>query len=324
MDLFQMSLSASVLILAIILIRACTLHHLPKRTFLVLWAVAALRLLVPYTFSSRLSIFSLLSSSKTPSLTEALQVVTASQVSTETSVSLSSLSANLSTAGSTSAKETAGLSGYALVWLVGFSVLALFFLVLHLKNRREFHTSLPFHHRNAEQWLQEHPLRRPLQIRCLDRISVPLTYGILRPVILLPKDAPWEKDEQLQCVLLHEYVHVRRLDAVWKAVLAILLCIHWFNPLVWCMYVLANRDIELSCDEAVVHALGQEKKEKYALTLIDLAASPCSSAPLINHFSKNVMEERIKSMMKTKKISRADLSVGCTALKKCLKQASAC
>ena len=302
MDLFQMSLSASVLILAIILIRACTLHLLPKRTFLVLWAVAALRLLVPYSFSTGVSIFSLLSIPNTPNLSETLQVIAASQVSTGTSVSLPAISVTPSPAvSSTDAAFTTGLSGYTIIWLIGFTVFSLFFLLLHWKNRREFNTSLPVSHAKADRWLQDHPLRRTLRIRCLDRIAVPLTYGIIRPVILLPKDAPLEDDEQLQYILLHEYVHIRRLDAVWKAFLAVLLCIHWFNPLVWCMYVLANRDIELSCDEAVVHILGQEKKENYALTLIDLA-STCSSAPLINHFSKNVMEERIKSIMKTKKI----------------------
>ena len=302
MELFQMSLSASVLILAIILIRACTLHLLPKRTFLVLWAVAALRLLVPYSFSTGMSIFSLLSIPNTPNLSETLQVITASQVSTGTSVSLPAISVTPSPAvSSTDAAFTTGLSSYTIIWLIGFTVFSLFFLLLHWKNRREFNTSLPVSHAKADRWLQDHPLRRTLRIRCLDRIAVPLTYGIIRPVILLPKDVPLEDDEQLQYILLHEYVHIRRLDAVWKAFLAVLLCIHWFNPLVWCMYVLANRDIELSCDEAVVHILGQEKKENYALTLIDLA-STCSSAPLINHFSKNVMEERIKSIMKTKKI----------------------
>ncbi|MBQ7015927.1 MAG: M56 family metallopeptidase [Firmicutes bacterium] len=303
MDLFQMSLSASVLILAIILIRACTLHFLPKRTFLVLWVVAALRLLVPYSFSSRINFFSLLPTFKTANLSEALQTVTVTQISMQTSevipVATPGLSSTISTSVSPSANN---FSGYVWLWFIGFSVFALFFLFLHWKNRREFNTSLPLIHPKTECWLYEHMLRRPLQIRYLDCISVPLTYGVVRPVILLPKDAPLEDDEQLQYILLHEYVHIRRFDAIWKVFLAFLLCVHWFNPLVWCMYILANRDIELSCDEAVVHTLGHEKKEEYAMTLINLAASPCSSAPLINHFNKNVMEGRIKAIMKTKKI----------------------
>ena len=137
MDLFQMSLSASVLILAIILIRACTLHLLPKRTFLVLWAVAALRLLVPYSFSTGMSIFSLLSIPNTPNLSETLQVITASQVSTGTSVSLPAISVTPSPAvSSTDAAFTTGLSGYTIIWLIGFTVFSLFFLLLHWKNRR--------------------------------------------------------------------------------------------------------------------------------------------------------------------------------------------
>ncbi len=295
MDLLQMSLSGSVLILAIILIRACTLHLLPKRTFLVLWAIAALRLVVPYSISSKLSIFSLFAGAQASHVSETFHAFTTSQVPFQMPTAVTDLNMVTQTAQPL-------LSGYELTWLIGFCLFAGFFVALHLKSRREFKTSLPLAHPKAARWLSQHPLRRSLQIRYLDRISVPLTYGIFKPVILLSKEMDWKNEMQLQYILMHEYIHIRRFDAVLKAILAVLLCLHWFNPLVWCMHVLANRDIELACDEAVVHALGQEKKEEYALTLIDLAASNCSSAPLINHFSKNVMEERIKSIMKTKKI----------------------
>ena len=310
MDLFQMRLSASLMILAIILIRVSTLHFLPKRTFLVLWAVAALRLLIPYTFSSRISILSLFPTSTGTSPSEALLTLATSSAFAQASALSSPTTAELATTlpVSVSPNDT-GVSIYVWLWLIGFCILAFFFLFLYIKNKREFSTSLPLHYPTTEYWLQKHPLRRSLQIRWLDRITVPLTYGIVHPVILLPKDAPLGNEEQMQHILLHEYIHIRRFDAVWKAILAFVLCVHWFNPLVWLMYVLANRDIELSCDEAVVHALGQEEKEKYALTLIDLSAAPCSSAPLVNHFNKSVMKGRIKAIMKTKKLKLMSIFV---------------
>jgi hypothetical protein len=85
--------------------------------------------------------------------------------------------------------------------------------------------------------------------------------------------------------------------------LAAALCAHWFNPLVWVMYVLANRDIELSCDENVVRTLGEKTKSAYALTLIGLEEQRSGLSPLVSNFAKNAIEERIVSIMKIKKTS---------------------
>ena len=71
----------------------------------------------------------------------------------------------------------------------------------------------------------------------------------------MPTSTKWENTDSLAYVLAHEYVHIRRFDSIRKLVLIVVLCVHWFNPLVWVMYILANRDIELSCDEAVVAVL---------------------------------------------------------------------
>ena len=94
-------------------------------------------------------------------------------------------------------------------------------------------------------------------IRRSDRISSPLTFGVLRPVILLPKSTDWSDEDALRFVLEHEFVQVRHFDALFKLALVAAVCIHWCNPLVWAMYILANRDIDLSCDEAVIRRFGR-------------------------------------------------------------------
>jgi YD repeat-containing protein len=83
------------------------------------------------------------------------------------------------------------------------------------------------------------------------------------------------------------------------------LCVHWFNPLVWVMYVLANRDLELSCDESVIRLFGENTKSAYARTLISMEETRSGLRPLCNSFSKNAIEERIVAIMKTKKTSLA-------------------
>ena len=96
-------------------------------------------------------------------------------------------------------------------------------------------------------------------------------------------------------------MHIRRFDSIKKLVLITVLCVHWSNPLVWAMYILANRDIELSCDEAVVRLFGENTKAAYARALISMEETRSGLTPLCNNFSKNAIEERITAIMKIKK-----------------------
>lgn len=101
--------------------------------------------------------------------------------------------------------------------------------------------------------------------------------------------------------MTHELVHIRHFDAAAKLFLTAALCVHWYNPLVWAMYVLANRDIELACDEAVVRSFGGDVKSAYARTLIGMEEKKTGLIPLCNNFSKNAIEERVTAIMKMKK-----------------------
>lgn len=196
---------------------------------------------------------------------------------------------------------------WEIIWGTGALLCAGFFIISYVLCRREFRMALPVRNEFLEQWLKEHSLKRPITFRCSDRVTAPLTYGILRPVIVLPGKADRVEPAQFQYVLLHEYVHICRLDAVTKLLIALALCIHWFNPFVWMMYVLFNRDIELACDEQVIRRLGMDKRASYALTLIDMEEKKRSLMPLCNGFGrnagKNTMEERITAIMKIKKTS---------------------
>lgn len=144
-------------------------------------------------------------------------------------------------------------------------------------------------------------MRRFVRIRQLDTIPAPLTYGVVRPVVLLPKTTEYADERQLGYILAHEYTHVRRFDTLTKGLLAAALCVHWFNPLVWVMYVFANRDIELACDEAVVRTFGETARSAYARALIGMEEKKSRLGPFCNGFSKIAIEERIVAIMKTKR-----------------------
>lgn len=303
MSLWEMSLTGSVLILVILTLRALTLHRLPKTTFLALWGVAAVRLLVPYTLPSPFSVYSLALRPHAPAV----------PVSVTENLLPAPGTAPLPGGTTVSPVGPAAPSGPdlpSLLWLAGMLVCGGFFLLTYLRYRRLFRESLPVQREDISRWLADHPLLRTVSVRRSDRVSTPLTYGILRPVILLPDAACREDWNTLCCILAHEYTHIRLLDAAIKPVFIAAACVHWFNPLVWGMFTLVNRDIELRCDEAVLRLFGSRHRSFYATALLRMEAARSGLLPLFSSFSKNHMEERIIAIMKPKKTSRTALLLG--------------
>ncbi|MNO62450.1 Regulatory protein BlaR1 [compost metagenome] len=294
MSLWQMSFSASILIVSVVIIRALAINKLPKKTFLLLWGIVLCRLLIPFSFPSQYSVYSLFNTMFHKS--EGVKNYTGNIISIPTTApALESPVATTTSAPSLSVLEIG--------WFIGFSLSSLYFITVYVRCRREFKTSIPVEHDFTTSWLSKHKILRSIQIRQLSTISAPLTYGIFRPVILMPKATDWDNEQQLKFVFTHEYVHIRRFDALAKLLLTAALCIHWYNPLVWLMYFLFNRDIELSCDETVVRTFGVQMKSSYAHTLISMEEKKRSFMPLCNSFSRNAIEERITAIMKTGKIS---------------------
>lgn len=392
MGLLQMSLSGAVMIIAIIIIRALAINRLPKKTFLILWGIVLLRLMVPFSIPSALSVYSLAERNEAwITLGQILsgqvmfvenggngayvsgdgKVHVDNSVYANTEQGDNALGENASIlqrdsdglvsetrnlngedsdlrAASVSGSEEDGdsrvVSGsenpendtdvssfrplYLAIWCAGMLICATCFAASYLRSWLKFQESIPVEDAFVQKWVEEHACRRPvpamsarnarmqkwlkphprrLNVRQSDRVSTPLTYGIFHPVILMPKNTDWENRQQLQYVLMHEYVHIRRFDALTKLLVTCALCIHWFNPMVWMMWVLFNRDVELSCDESVLRHMGEASKATYARMLIQMEAERSGIAPLCSglrfRIGKHAMEERITAIMKTKKKS---------------------
>ncbi|MDO4323756.1 MAG: M56 family metallopeptidase [Lachnospiraceae bacterium] len=325
-SLVQMSFSGAVLILMILIVRSLLMNRLPKKTFLALWAVALIRLLVPFSIPSAVSVYTLAQGSevlvkwteqmprtmeqmlqKEPgSIPFAMQTL---QGRTENIPGILQTPQTLSgTAESSSLHSAAHPAGQmpvpGMIWLAGALLCLGFFAFSYIRCCREFRMSFPVDNDMLREWYASHPSRRKIAVRQTQAVTAPLSYGILHPVILMPKGTRWEDGCQLRYILEHEYVHIRRMDTVAKLIMITALCIHWFNPFVWIMYFLFNRDLELSCDETVVRRFGEDTKSAYAMTLIRMEEKKSGLAPLCSNFGRNAIEERIKAIMKIKKASR--------------------
>lgn len=302
MTLLQMSFSGSILILVIVVIRALAINKLPKRTFLLLWEIVIIRLLLPFFIPSEFSVYSFIKQCKRGEMffTEA----------EENMVNLT-LSGNIfNGVHSIQQSNTASVSIWFTIWCIGTMFFAIYFVVSYLYFRFEFKTSFPVHDDFTEQWLRKNQTKRVVSIRQSERFSTPLTYGIFHPTILIPK-MEWTNMDQLQYVLLHEYMHISHYDTAKKLLAIIALCVHWFNPFVWAMCILFNRDIELACDESVINCMGENSRSIYALMLIHMEARKSGITPFCSNFSKNAIEERITAIMKMKKRTILSFAAAC-------------
>ncbi|MCD8341031.1 MAG: M56 family metallopeptidase [Clostridiales bacterium] len=297
MSLIEMSVTGSVMILCIAALRLLFGRWLPRWTFHALWVAAALRLVLPLSVTLPVSA-QVGAASAAQAVTEAVQTRLEPAAG-----SASGQEAAFASGGAAALQSVTPAQVLGAVWLAGSLVLAALCLYGYLRCMARFRASLPDDTPEVRRWLDNHRLRRPLEVRVSDQITSPLTYGIRYPVILLPKQMDRQDSAALQYVLAHELVHVRRWDAVTKLLFAAVLCVHWWNPLVWLLYILANRDVELSCDEAVLRQFGSGAGPAYARTLLRMAEPGSPTLPFYNGFGKHVMKERIVAIMKFRRKS---------------------
>ena len=292
MSLLEMSLAGSLIILAAALLRAVGRDRLPVGMFEALWAMAWLRLMVPVRLPFRWSAWTLIR--RAAAHTAGPAPVPATVAATGGTAShLVDIIQDIPAAGSAASVSPFPLA--TVLWLAGAALCAGVFLAGYVRACRRFRASETAENNYVNQFSGTPSLRRRVTVRLTEDAAAPLTYGILRPVILLPRSLP---EGAAGFVLAHEQAHIRRLDTARKLALAAALCLHWFNPLVWLMRALACRDMERACDRAVIRAMGPQARRDYARTLLDMEERRADLTALASGFSKNAIEERIHSIMK--------------------------
>ena len=266
LKIVHMSVSASWIAAAVLVLRLC-LKRAPKWVNVLLWGFVAVRLLVPFSIESTLSLL--------PRTEAVLPAAIASQAQP---AQVGAAAA----AGGSAAPAQSWLSILAWVWAAGIAVLLLYTAVSTLRLR--------------------HTVREAVRLRRniyqSERIDSPFVLGTIRPKIYLP----YRMDSRdRQHVIAHEQAHLRRGDHLWKPLGFLLLTIHWFNPVMWLSYVLLCRDIELACDEAVIKKLGCEQRADYMQALVSCSVNRRRIAACPLAFGEIGVKERVKSVMNYKK-----------------------
>ena len=282
LKLLNLSISASWLVLAVLALRL-VLRRAPKWVNVLLWGMVALRLMLPFSIESALS---LIPSAETLSP----EVVRFDPAPTITSgVSIIDNAVNPSLSEHFSAVPTASVNPLYVwteiagwVWLIGLGAMLLYALVSYLRLRRRVSVSL---------CVREN-------IYLCDAISSPFILGVVKPRIYLPSGLD---EVQRQNVLSHERAHLTRRDHWWKPLGFVLLAVYWFNPVLWLAYTLLCRDIELACDERVIRTMDESAVKTYSTVLLacSMPRKAVITCPLA--FGEVGVKERVKNALRYKK-----------------------
>lgn len=192
---------------------------------------------------------------------------------------------------------------WKLLQIIGTIIISSFFILTHMHYKKIYCLSTHIDDIEIVDWVATHKIWRKYQVRVMEHIKTPFTYGILRPIIILPRAVCKKNWKTIQFVLLHEFMHIKHFDILMKWCLVLLVSIYWYNPLIWTMYILAAKDIEIYCDESVVRYYDYKSNSSYALTLVNLEVKKLNSLPISSNFSQNAIKERISIIMKSKKKS---------------------
>ena len=282
LKLLNLSISESWLVLAVLVLRLISKRS-PKWVNVLLWGIVALRLVLPFSIESALS---LIPSAETVS-PAAVQFDPAPTITSGVSVIDNAVNPSLSE--HFSAVPTASVNPLYVwteiagwVWLIGLGAMLLYALVSYLRLRRRVSVSLP---------IQDH-------IYLCDAISSPFILGVVKPHIYLPSGLD---EVQRQNVLSHERAHLARRDHWWKPLGFALLAVYWFNPVLWLAYALLCRDIELACDERVIRTMDESAVKTYSTVLLacSMLRKAAITCPLA--FGEVGVKERVKNALHYKK-----------------------
>ena len=282
LKLLNLSISASWLVLAVLVLRLISKRS-PKWVNVLLWGIVALRLVLPFSIESALS---LIPSAETVS-PAAVQFAPAPTITSGVSVidnavnpSLSEHFAATPTASVNPLYAWTEIAGW--VWLIGLEAMLLYALVSYLRLRRRVSVSL---------CVREN-------IYLCDAISSPFILGVVKPRIYLPSGLD---EVQRQNVLAHEQAHLARRDHWWKPLGFALLAVYWFNPVLWLAYTLLCRDIELACDERVIRTMDESAVKTYSTVLLacSMPRKAVITCPLA--FGEVGVKERVRNALHYKK-----------------------
>ena len=299
------NMTVSVVIIAVLLARFL-LRKMPKKYSYILWSIVGIRMIFDLPFATNISVFNLFRGFAKHTSTVEAMLAGSHRTNLQGSTNLLNKTDTTGAAAAHASRSTAveamthtlttsqtvlGILG--LLWLIVVALFVAYGIYSYVKCRLLVRTAVI-----ARDITPDSHKKNNVSVWECDRIPSPFVLGIIRSRIYIPFRMP--KQEQAY-ILAHEECHIRRLDPLWKLIAFLLLAVYWWNPLVWCAFFYMVRDMEMSCDEAVIEQFGNEIKQGYSNSLLSFAMErhPYSFAPVA--FGEGDAGRRIKNVLNFKK-----------------------
>lgn len=328
LQILNMSLTGALMILAVLMLRLL-LKRVPRIFSYGLWAVVLFRLLCPISFESGFSLLGVLHAPTAETGVVKYISDTAGNMETfgtaQTQTNPNGIVSDFETGQNTVMPEQETGTGegafsmetlrallpvMAMVWLAGVFVMLLYgalsygrlsFRLRAAKESGENGVNQDCVGQSMDGNVSENKTggrMAYIRIYRTDVVSTPFVLGLLKPCIYLPDDLP---EKNLEYILLHERIHIRRGDHLTRIAAYLALCLHWFNPLVWLAFFISGRDMEMSCDEAVIRKIGNRVKKEYSTSLLSLAYRQRITIGVPLAFGEADPKSRIKNVLRYKK-----------------------
>ena len=285
-QVLNMSMTGSVVILLVMLARLI-LKRAPKVFSYALWSVVLFRLLCPVAFTAPVSVLNALEP-EVQEASESTSVIYFIPAEVNQNPEFTFVPAENQ---SGTEPVQAGESEYtrfdlmtvaSYVWITGFGIMILYSILQYIRLRGKLVGAIVYSG----------------NVYRADYIDTPFVIGIFSPKIYLPSDVPMNERKY---IIAHERHHIRRCDHIIKLLAYFALCIHWFNPLVWAAFILAGKDMEMSCDEAVIRKMGSQIRADYSASLLRLATHKKIIAGMPLAYGEGDTKGRVMNMAKWKK-----------------------
>ncbi len=300
------NMTVSVVIIAVLLARFL-LRKMPKKYSYILWSIVGIRMIFDLPFATNISVFNLFRGFAKHTSTVEAMLAGSHRTNLQGSTNLLNKTDTTGAAAAHASRSTAveamthtlttsqtvlGILG--LLWLIVVALFVAYGIYSYVKCRLLVRTAVIARDITPDS----HKKKNNVSVWECDRIPSPFVLGIIRSRIYIPFRMP--KQEQAY-ILAHEECHIRRLDPLWKLIAFLLLAVYWWNPLVWIAFFYMVRDMEMSCDEAVIEQFGSNIKQGYSNSLLEFAMErhPYSFAPVA--FGEGDAGRRIKNVLNFKK-----------------------
>lgn len=302
LKIMVMSWTASIIIAAVFIARIL-LKRFPKYLSYMLWGVVLFRLLCPITLESKVSPIPNLEPIFDKYMSEKVTVPTEGALGESTVLNTDDGAEHMSEILQITPRlfyqdENINITKISpqklfilfgkYIWILGIGIMFLYSVIANAKIRNKVLISIPFKE----------------NIYIMDEMLSPFVIGILNPKIYLPGCLSVKEQEY---IIFHEKFHIRRCDHIVKPLAFAALCIHWFNPFVWIAFIFFCKDMEMSCDEAIIKKMGENIRADYSASLLTLSTQHRIIRGISVDFGEGDTKGRVKNLSRSRKVSKGML-----------------